>query len=345
MTRVGIIARADKTGLGYQTKELVDMLKPDKILLIDSSYFNGNEQFPEWYDGYNVTKTQAGFMSNMEVNAFLNSVDVIISCEIFYNTRLTNLAYRRKIKTILQYNYEFFEYFVIDGMRQPDILLSPTTWHLEYIDKYFGTKSNVMHLPPPTTPAIFDSAKQINMSKTHKRILHVAGKRAAKARNGTDIVIEMLKYSKADYELVVTVQGGFEPDCDDPRLTIDTSNPDNRAELYSGFDLMVLPRRYGGLCLPMNEALLSGIPVIMTDISPNNTILPSEWLVEATKTAEVQFKGLVDLYDTDPQKLAELVDKFINEYDADAEKQKAFDLGYNTFSPDVLKDKYLSLIG
>jgi hypothetical protein len=80
-------------------------------------------------------------------------------------------------------------------------------------------------------------------------------------------------------------------------------------------------------------------------VSPNNTILPSEWLVEATKTAEVQFKGRVDLYDTDPQKLAELVDKFINEYDADVEKQKAFDLGYNTFSPDVLKDKYLSIIG
>jgi glycosyltransferase involved in cell wall biosynthesis len=343
--KIAIIARADKTGLGNQTKELVDMLKPDKVLLIDSSHFNGNKQFPDWYQGYNVTKTQAGFMSNMEVNAFLNGVDVVISCEIFYNKRLTALAHRRGIKTILQYNYEFFEYFVVDGMRQPDILLGPTTWHLDYMDKYFGNKSKVIHLPPPTTPAIFDSAKQINMSKTHKRILHVAGKRAAKDRNGTDIVIEMLKYSKADYELVVTVQGDFKPDCDDPRLTIDTSNPDDRAELYTGFDAMVLPRRYGGLCLPMNEALLSGLPVIMTDVSPNNTILPSEWLVEATKTAEVRFKGVVDIYDTDPQKLAELVDKFVNEYDADAEKQKAFDLGYNTFSPDVLKDKYLSLIG
>ena len=342
--RLGIIARADKTGLGNQTKELVDMLKPDKVLLIDSSHFNGNKQYPEWYEGYNVTKTQAGFMSNMEVNAFLNEVDVVISCEIFYNRRLAALAHRRGIKTILQYNYEFFEYFVVEGMRQPNILLSPTTWHLDYIDKYFGGKSKVMHLPPPTTPEIFESAKKVNMAKTHKRILHVAGKRAAKDRNGTDIVIEMLEYSRADYELVVTVQGDFNPYCSDPRLTIDSSNPDDRAELYSGFDFMILPRKYGGLCLPMNEALLSGLPVIMTDISPNSDILPPEWLVEASKTAEVQFKGLVELYDTDPQKLAELVDKFINEYDIAEEKQKAFDLGYNTFSPDVLKDKYLSII-
>jgi glycosyltransferase involved in cell wall biosynthesis len=342
--RLGIIARADKTGLGNQTKELVDMLKPDKVLLIDSSHFNGNKQYPEWYEGYNVTKTQAGFMSNMEVNAFLNEIDVVISCEIFYNRRLAALAHRRGIKTILQYNYEFFEYFVVEGMRQPNILLSPTTWHLDYMDKYFGGKSKVMHLPPPTTPAIFDDAKKINMAKTHKRILHVAGKRASKDRNGTDVVIEMLEYSKANYELVVTVQGDFNPYCSDPRLTIDNSNPDNRAELYSGFDFVILPRKYGGLCLPMNEALLSGLPVIMTDISPNNDILPPEWLVEASKTAEVQFKGLVELYETDPQKLAELVDKFVNEYDIAEEKQKAFDLGYNTFSPDVLKDKYLSIM-
>jgi glycosyltransferase involved in cell wall biosynthesis len=343
--RIGIIARADKTGLGYQTKELVEMLNTHKIMLIDSSHFNGNKQFPEWYDGYNVTRGQAGFLTNLEVNRFLTDVDVIISCEIFYNRRLAALAHRRGIKTILQYNYEFFEYFAINGMREPDILLGPTTWNIDIMQKHFTYKSKVAHLPPPTTPAIFASAKDANMGKTHKRILHVAGKRAAKDRNGTDIVIEMLKYSKADYELVVTVQGDFKPDCDDPRLTIDNSNPDDRAELYTGFDFMILPRRYGGLCLPMNEALLSGLPVIMTDVSPNNDILPSEWLVEAPKVGEVQFKGIVDLHDADPQKLAELVDKFVNEYDVAEEKQKAFNLGYNTFSPDVLKDKYLSIIG
>ena len=46
--RLGIIARSDNTGLGNQTRELVDMLKPDKILLINSSFFNQNRQHPEW---------------------------------------------------------------------------------------------------------------------------------------------------------------------------------------------------------------------------------------------------------------------------------------------------------
>jgi glycosyltransferase involved in cell wall biosynthesis len=342
--RLGIIARADKTGLGNQTKELVDMLKPDKILLIDSSHFNGNKQYPEWYAEYDVQTTAAGFSSNMEINEFLNTVDVVISCEIFYNKKLAALAFRRNIKTILQYNYEFFEYFVVDGMRQPNILLAPSVWNMDLIEKYFSSKSDVVHLPPPTSPEIFVEAKQNNMSKTHKRILHVAGKRANSDRNGTDIVVEMLKYSKADYELVVKVQGEYDPKCKDPRLTIDSSNPDDRSDLYSGFDLMVLPRKYGGLCLPMNEALLSGLPVIMTNISPNNSILPPEWLVDASWKAKLEFKGVTDIYETDPKALAELVDKFVNDYNIDAEKQKAYDIGYNTFSPDVLKDKYLSLI-
>ena len=343
--RLGIIARADKTGLGNQTKELVDMLKPDKILLIDSSHFNGNKQHPEWYDGYNVQTTSEGFATYSEVGEFLTDIDVVISCEIFYSHRLSNLAHRRGIKTILQYNYEFFEHFVHDGIRQPHILLGPSLWNIDKMREYFGNHSIIIHLPPPTTTEIFANAKEINMSKTHKRILHVAGKRAHSDRNGTDTIIEMLKYSKADYELVITVQGDYDPKCEDSRLTIRNDNPDNRADLYSGFDLMVLPRKYGGLCLPMNEALLSGLPVILTNVSPNNTILPLEWLVEASYDRTINFKGPTDSYETDPEKLAELVDKFINEYDIPATKHKAYEIGYNNFAPDVLKDKYLSIIG
>lgn len=343
--RLGIIARADKTGLGNQTKELVDMLKPDKILLIDSSHFNGNKQHTEWYDGYDIQISENGFLSNFEADKFLRDIDVILSCEIFYNHKLAAFAHRRGIKTVLQYNYEFFEHFVHDGIRQPHILLGPSLWNIDKMKEYFGGHSRVVHLPPPTSPQIFEEAKNINQSKTHKRILHVAGKRANNDRNGTDTVVKMLNYSKADYELVVTVQGDYGPDCNDPRLTIRNDNPDNRADLYSGFDLMVLPRKYGGLCLPMNEALLSGLPVIMTNILPNNTILPAEWLVEASYDRTINFKGPTDSYETDPEKLAELVDNFINEYDIPATKNKAYEIGYNNFSPDVLKDKYLSIIG
>ena len=34
-----------------------------------------------------------------------------------------------------------------------------------------------------------------------------------------------------------------------------------------------------GLCLPCNEALTSGLPVIMSHTSPNDAVLPADWLV------------------------------------------------------------------
>jgi hypothetical protein len=82
--RLGIIARSDNTGLGNQTRELVNMLSPDKILLIDSTPFNNNKQHPEWYERYSCIKTQ-GFPSVQQMKMFLGDVDVVLSCETFYD--------------------------------------------------------------------------------------------------------------------------------------------------------------------------------------------------------------------------------------------------------------------
>ena len=65
--RLGIIARSDNTGLGNQTMELVKMLNPDKILLINSQFFNNNKQHPEWYKDYNVIETKKGMPDRKSV--------------------------------------------------------------------------------------------------------------------------------------------------------------------------------------------------------------------------------------------------------------------------------------
>ena len=65
--RLGIVARSDNTGLGNQTRELVNMLNPDKIMLINSSFFNQNEQHPEWYLGYDCITTDRGFPRQGEI--------------------------------------------------------------------------------------------------------------------------------------------------------------------------------------------------------------------------------------------------------------------------------------
>ena len=341
--RIGIIARSDNTGLGNQTRELVKMLNPNKILLIDSSHFNGNEQHPEWYSEYNVATTKYGMASKEEASEFLDGLDVVISCEIFYHNSFITMAKKRKVKTILQYNYEFLDYLVNPDVELPDILVSPSLWNFEDVVKKFSDRAKVIHLPPPTSIDLFLNAKNINISKTHRKILHIGGKAAVKDRNGTNTVIEMLNYSKADYELVIKSQTPLDIKCNDPRLTIDTSNPKTRESLYEGYDAMILPRRYAGLCLPMNEALLASLPVFMTNISPNNSILPEQWLVNSKKIDRLMTRTMLDVYEGDPKMLAKLVDDY---YDSDIflNKSKAFDIGINNFSNETLYQKYQDLL-
>jgi glycosyltransferase involved in cell wall biosynthesis len=341
--RLGIIARSDNTGLGNQTKELVDMLKPSKILLIDSTPFNKNTQHPDWYKDYSCIKSN-GFPTLQQIKLFLNEVDTVISCETFYDQNFVKYAQRRGVKTILQYNYELFGNLAAPNLPLPNILLSPSVWHIDHVKKLFDKQSTVMHLPPPTNPSIFSGAKEINMSKDHNRILHIAGKKAAKDRNGTDTVLEMLKYSKADYELVIRSQSEIQTDVKDSRLTIEIGNPDNREDMYSGFDAMVLPRRYAGLCLPMNEALMSALPVFMTDISPNNYILPKEWLVESSLVSLFRTKVRIELFEASKEKLANQIDEYVNNKNKNDYKERAYQIGIDNFSPENLLDKYLEVI-
>ena len=271
-------------------------------------------------------------------------MDVVISCETFYNNSFIQIAKKRNVKTFLQYNYEFLDNLQRPELDLPDTLLSPSLWGFDAVLKAFGDRSEVIHLPPPTSHDLFSKAMLKNISQDHKRLLHVGGKAAHMDRNGTNTVIEMLKHSKADYELVIKSQSEIDINIKDSRLSIDTSSPENREDLYMGFDAMVLPRRYAGLCLPMNEALLSGLPVFMTDISPNNKILPDKWLVQSKKISEFKARTMIDVYEADPIKLARMVDSYMKSKNKRKQKEKAFSIGYNNFSVDILKDKYVDIL-
>jgi glycosyltransferase involved in cell wall biosynthesis len=60
----------------------------------------------------------------------------------------------------------------------------------------------------------------------------------------------------------------------------------------------------------MGEALSSGLPVIMTAISPNNQFLPKGWLVPAYKKDQFTPRTVIDIYEADVRELAMKIDKF-----------------------------------
>lgn len=340
--RVGLIARSDRTGLGNQTRNLARMIRPDEIMLINSTVFNHNEQHPEIYAQYSVTEIN-GFPTNAQVIEWLRGVDLVITCEVFYNPMFVDLAKKMGVKTINHFNWEFADYLRQPELTLPDKLVSPSKWHFEDARRLWG---NVEYLPTPVFVDDFEEVRKHNMSRTgKKRFLHIAGRPAVNDRNGTEDLIQAMRYSSEDFELVIKAQvGSIVNTFNDPRIIIDTSSPENEVELYRDFDAMILPRRYGGQCLPMTEALCAGLVVLMTDVAPNDSVLPKHWLIEAKKVGTFMTRTLIDLYTVDHTALGQRID-FLAKKDLHTDKKVAYNIGYKEFSNYELEGKWEKMIG
>lgn len=344
MTKLGVIVRCDLgSGLQSQTYNLTRLLKPDKLLLIDSRPFNGHVQVPSMYEGFNVQVSQ-GFPTNRDVLRFIKDLTHIVTAETFYSHFLVSQSKARGIKTFQQYNYEFCEHLGNKFLPLPYKWLAPSYWYLEEMESKF---ENVVYLPPPIFLNDFKAAREINWERFGPRkFVHIMGKVASHDRNGTFDLLSALQFSKANFELTIRSQYDvpeYRNYINDHRIKWDIQNVENQQDLYKDFDAMILPRRYGGLCLPMNEALSSGLPVIMSDISPNNKVLPSAWLIDSVKVDEFKARTLIDVHAINYQHLGERLDWLATISDDELQQLKtdAFEIAYNNYSSDSLKLIYL----
>lgn len=324
------------------------MLKPDVLFLVNSKDFNGAEQHDEMYEGFTIQKS-FGWPTNLECARFMNSgITHMITAETAYNPKMYEIAKRKGIKTFTQLNWEFLDHINNRHQPSPFMWLMPSYWFLEEMQSMYP---NTIYLPPPIFMNDFKAARDVNLeSKDERRFVHIVGKVASHDRNGTLDLIHSLKYSQARFKLIIRSQFDL-PEymeiCDDPRVVFEIGNIKEKVDMYKGFDLMIMPRRYGGLCLPMNEALCSALPVLMPDISPNNRVLPAEWLVPASKESDFMARTRIDVHRCDVMKLGMKLDWFANLPNDKLQDQKlnAYSLGYDNYSSDVLKEKYIEVMG
>ena len=319
--RLGLIARADNSGLGMQTWEFYRHMKPYKTMVVDISHLNGNPVFLERYPDATVIK---GFPTNADIDQFLQDLDVLFVAEAPYNYYLYERARQVGVKTAVQYNYEFFDWFANPHFPKPDMLIAPSKWHYDDIEAWcqqHGVQHVYLHCPVNRDEL---KHREIPLART---FLHVAGRAAAHDRNGTKTVIEASGWLQTDAKIVVHFQGeqglahqttmttadyeAFAREAGDPRkLEIVKREFVNYADVYAMGDVLLLPRRYGGNCLPLNEALAVGMPVIMTDVSPNRGFLPADWLVPAELVGQFTPRTKVDIYGANPRDLARKIDAF-----------------------------------
>ncbi len=344
MVKLGIVCFANHSGLGNQTRRLTYMLKPERILVINSESFSKNiKQNFDWYDqfsGYRVN----GFPTNNEIRVFLRGLTDVIVCENPLNFHLFSEARRLGIRTYCQTNYEFCDNLNQSHLPFPDVFLMPSHWKIDNMKQRFSTP--VMYLPPPIDPAEFAVPREKNLARKPERLklLHIVGTLAASDRNGTLDLLRSLKFTTADFILTIKSQHQLPREymINDSRITYSISNEPDTAKLYEDFDALILPRRYGGLALTCNEALMSALPVLMTDISPNNQLLPKDWLFQSFLTDTLQTRDLIEVYGTKPQIIAAKIDWLLAQ-DIAKMKVEAFDLGYKMFSPTMLKPQYEAL--
>lgn len=324
-------ARMDNSGLGQQTLEFFEAMQPEKTVVVDISMLERipdrrMKQYPERYNTNDVNQIVTiiyGIPNEYDIRQFLEGLDVVFIAESAYNMNFYQIAKQMGVKTAVQYNYEFFDWYKGSMWHNscPDLFIAPSSWHYEDVDelcKEKGIKHVYLHCP-------------VNRDKIERRYLnsattfvHVAGRPAALDRNGTYTFLKALALAPDDLRGRVYTQDRDlmnEIKSEYPSVDVKFNVPDY-TEIYKKGSVLVLPRKYGGNCLPMNEALAAGMPVVMTKIPPQVDFLPERWLVGAVKS-DVEFapRFPIDVYETDEAALMLKMRWFKSLSDADMREQ------------------------
>lgn len=345
-------ARADNSGLGNQTLEFFQHMKPYKTMVLDISPLEANperlmKQYPERYDTDGLVdkdtpqmtvQLMQGIPDEGDIRQFLKDLDVVFIAESAYNMDFYRIARQMNVKTAVQYNYEFFDWYdgSIFAANPPDLFIAPSTWHFDEVQSWLEKKNeqrgtNMKHVYLHC-PVATDKITRRNIDSAH-RFVHIAGRPAEHDRNGTYTFLNAIELMPNDLRGLVYTQDKklyHEIKAEFPSVEVKFNTPDYH-ELYKKGSVLVLPRKYGGNCLPMNEALAAGMPVIMSKVSPQADFLPNKWLINAPENTEVNFapRGFrIGLHEVDPAELAMRMRWFKSLSNADMLEQSniAYDL-------------------
>lgn len=352
---VGLVARADDTGLGNQSLELHRRIRPAKTLVVDLHGLSASgkdltshpERFP-----HGRVDTVHGIPGDALLDDWLDGLDTVLTLETPYNHALYGLARRKGVRSVLQGNFELLDYLQPGPHHDhpPDVLALPSTWRLAEAESLLGAAMEVTYLPVPLPDR---HAANDPPPEVATRWLHPVGWPALSDRNGTRSLLRSLAHVRSKVTVTLTCQqpgwlGSLVGPGATPRnvtLVIETDPPSDWRDLYRGHHAVVLPRRYGGLCLPANEAVAGGLPVVMTDVEPNRSWLPRWWLAESRHEDTVMTKTLVEVHGADPASLASRIDLLSTDvecYSGAVAETRAI---HRRFSWDELEPLYRRVLG
>lgn len=339
----GLIARGEDRGLGTLTWELARHYHPDRVLLIDPV----DARFPLHADRYaaNTTTTVAWpdphrTLPEPETRAWLEGLDVVFTAETFYDWRLVTWARDAGVVTVCQGMPEFYRHPANPTWPQPDRWVWPTEWL-----RGSGLIPVGDLLPVPVDPFV-ELLRAGSHVHDELRVVHVAGHTAHADRNGTRSFLGALRRCHARVHATIYSQDRV-PHVNLPgnvTLTVCEGGVADRWDQYRDQHLLVMPRKYGGLCLPVQEALAGGLAVVMTDTEWNR-----RWPIVPVKVARWQPLdlpvGRVPVAIVEEQDLAGKIDRLAGDRSALAVAQLAGDMWATENTFQALAPWYSPVIG
>ena len=329
--KIGLIGRADRTGLGIETAEFVRHFPDTKVLI--AAIPPKDAQNASYYDlnlkGLADCEVWDMPLSDKVLRAFLKGLDVLFTIETPYNRNAYKIAREMGVKTILRVNYEWLE----DYESNPDIFLAPSLWH------FSNYPQPSAYLPYP----IATDRIKFRLRKKAKTFVHIAGNmKAANDRNGTEALIKAIPLVKnQNIKFIIKSQVEI-PSIKDKRVQVICQDVENYWENWDGDgDVLVLPRRYAGQSLPLNEAMASGMAIMATNMSPQADFLPSELLIPIRGTLEMDINRPIEVCQINPRDIAAKIDE-IAETDITRFSKISGHIA-KEWSWDNLKPKYLTI--
>lgn len=333
--KIGVFgARADARGLAIQVSEFCRHMDPAKIFGVDMQELS---PYPnDWARSYDMDKLQVvplGEINERKVRRFLNGLDVVWGAETFYVEWLADMAREMGVKTALSCNFEFMPF--LDPKRpRPDLFLAPSTWN---VDRW---PAPTIHLPFPVDRKRLPFVKRERV----ETFLHIGGHRAMRDRNGTRLVLAATRHVRTPCTVLVRSQSPVGSQLPHPQqravVEIDRRIVADYWTLYDRGDVLLAPRRYGGLSLPMNEALSRGMPVVSFDVPPQNEFLPKEGLIKAKASPMRVQPGTVEWYDGNARDLGQLMAELVATPGLVQRLSTAANAYADTISWDTLKPVY-----
>lgn len=276
----GAVVFAVESGLGRQAKQFYDNGIFDTVLIHPHSHFT---EHPEWYP--NRVK---------DYGELLDKVDEIWFFETPFNWHYITQARAKGVKTVLVAMYECTHYPL---PYFPDRIIGGSLLEEQLF------KAEHINVPVP------DEIRWKQRTKA-KVFVHNAGHGGLAGRNGTRELIEALKYVKSPIKLLIRSQVPVK--CDDPRVEVQIGDLPYE-ELFNQGDVFIYPDKFGGSCLPLQEAHASGMAVMASNRFPTNTWLPNEMLIPIDGYKKERIFREFDSAILDHKKIAETIDYWYDE--------------------------------